>query len=94
MFYYKQVKESKIISIESKSLDAISPNFVKATKAEYDDFIASLPPPEPPEPVRDYGSEIDELKAETLPPFEPLPGTGIPEKVEYIEQFLKKLYGE
>lgn len=62
MYYYKQVKRRNIISVEAKSLDATSPNFVKATKAEYDEFISSLPVIEP-EPVRDYGKEIDELKA-------------------------------
>ena len=63
MYYYKQVKDGKITSGEAKNLDAISPNFVKATKAEYNEFIASLPVVEP-EPVRDLGAEIDGLKAE------------------------------
>lgn len=63
MYYYKQVKDDDIVSVEAKSLDATSPNFVKATKAEYDEFIASLPVVEP-EPVRDYGAEIDEIKAD------------------------------
>ncbi len=62
MHYYKRVEDGKIVSVEAKSLDAASPNFVKATKAEYGNFIASLPVVEP-EPVRDYGKEIDELKA-------------------------------
>ena len=92
MFYYKQVKDGNIVSVEAKTLSATSPNFVKATKAEYDDFIASLPVVEP-EPVRDLEAEIDELKAKTLPIFTPPPGTGIPEKVEYIEQYLKELQG-
>ena len=35
-------------------------------------------PPPPPEPI---------------PPFEPPLGTSVPEKVSYIEQFLKMLYG-
>ena len=63
MYYYKQIKDGKIVSVEAKSLDATSSHFVKATRAEYDSFIASLPPPEPPEPVRDLEAEIDELKA-------------------------------
>lgn len=41
-------------------------------------FTDVMPPVEPePEPLV----------------FEPPAGTGIPEKVEYIEQFLEKLYG-
>lgn len=63
MFYYKQIKDGKIISVEAKSNDTTSPNFVEATKAEYEEFIASLPINEP-KPHRDLGAEIDELKAE------------------------------
>lgn len=63
MYYYKQVRNRKIISVEAKSIASISSNFVKATKAEYDSFINSLPPPPPPEPVRDLAAEIDEIKA-------------------------------
>jgi len=59
MYYYKQVIGGVIVSVESKSRKAVSPDFVKATKAEYDSFIASLPLVEP-EPVRDYGAEIDD----------------------------------
>lgn len=77
MYYYKQVKDGQIVSVEAKSLDATSPNFVKATKAEYDGFIASLPAVEPEPPLV----------------FEPPAGTGMPEKVEYIEQFLKRAFG-
>lgn len=62
MFYYKQVENGKIISVEAKSRDIISPHFVKTTKMIYDNFIASLPIGEP-EPERDYGAEIDEIKA-------------------------------
>ena len=61
MYYYKQIKDGKIFSVEAKSLDATSPNFIKATKVEYDSFIASLPVFEP-EPVRDLAAEVDELK--------------------------------
>jgi len=43
MYYYKQVKSSKIVSVEAKSVDVASPEFIEATKAEYDAFIASLP---------------------------------------------------
>lgn len=62
MFFYKQVKQGKITSVEAKSIDAISLGFVKATKAEYDTFIASLPEPEPPKPTRDLAHELDILK--------------------------------
>ena len=64
MNYYKQVKDNQITCVEAKSIDATSPNFVKATKAEYDSFIVSLPPPEPPEPEMDYKAEILKLKDE------------------------------
>lgn len=60
MYYYKQIKDNQIISVEAKSLDAASPNFVKATKAEYDEFMASLPVVEP-KPVRDPLAEIDKI---------------------------------
>ncbi len=63
MYYYKQIKDGNIVSVEAKSIDIISPSFVKATKTEYNEFIASLPVVEP-EPVRDLVAEIDELKAE------------------------------
>jgi len=60
MEYYKQVKDGNIVSVEAKSKDATSLNFVKATEVEYDEFIASLPVIEP-KPVRDYGAEINEI---------------------------------
>ena len=62
MYYYKKVIDKQIVSVEAKTLDATIPNFVKATKAEYNEFIASLLVVEP-EPVRDLAAEIDELKA-------------------------------
>ena len=61
MYYYKQLKDGNIISVEAKSNDATSPHFVKATKAQYDKFIASLPVVEP-EPGRDLAAEIDEIR--------------------------------
>lgn len=63
MFYYKQIQDGQIVSVEAKSRASISPYFVKATKVEYDAFMASLPVVES-KPVRDLGAEIDELKAE------------------------------
>ena len=62
MYYYKLVEDEKITSVESKSVNVASPNFVEATKGEYDTFMASLPVIEP-EPQRDLAKEIDELKA-------------------------------
>lgn len=66
MCYYKQVRDGKIIGVEAKSVASASPNFVKATKAEYDSFIASLPPPPLPEPSRDLAAEIDKINAENM----------------------------
>ena len=62
MYYYKQVEGNKVISVEAKSKDSVSPGFVKITKAIYDSHIASLPVVKP-EPQRDLLTEIDELKA-------------------------------
>lgn len=61
MFYFKQIKDGKIVSVESKSVDIASPDFIRATKAEYDNFLASLSSTIP-EPVRDLAVEIDDLK--------------------------------
>ena len=62
MYYYKRVQDSVIVSVEAKSLDAVSPNFTNATKTEYDGFIAALPVVEP-EPPRDLAAELDILAA-------------------------------
>lgn len=59
MYYFKQVKNGNIISVESKSVNVKSPGFVTASRAEYDSFLALLPLPEPP---RDLLAEIDELR--------------------------------
>lgn len=65
MFYYKQITANKIVSIEVKSIESISPGFIRATKAEYDNFIASLPAPViiPP---RDLAAEIDGINARLI----------------------------
>lgn len=39
-----------------------------------------------------WSAELSEPKPPLV--FTSPPGTGMPEKVEYIEQFLKKLYGQ
>lgn len=63
MYYFKQVEYGEIVSVESKSVEIASPNFFKATKTEYDDFIASLPIVEPPSKlVRDLLAELDDVK--------------------------------
>lgn len=49
MYYFKQIEDGTIISVESKSVDVTSPDFVRASKTEYDSYIASLPSPPPPE---------------------------------------------
>ena len=61
MYYYKQIVNKKIVSVEAKSVNVISPHFIKATKAEYDVFIASLPKPLII-PRRDPLAEIDDIK--------------------------------
>ena len=63
MHYFKQVKSDKIVSVESKSINVVSPDFVKATKAEYDNFLASLPIIEP-ELTRNLAAEVDEIKVQ------------------------------
>ena len=44
MFYYKLLSNGNINSVERKNKNVFSPHFVLATKKEYNDFIASLPP--------------------------------------------------
>ena len=61
MYYYKQVKDGEITSVEAKSVDIPSPDFVQATSEEYDEFIASLPPVEP-ETVIDPFAKMSELE--------------------------------
>jgi len=62
MFYYKQVKDGQIVSIESKSFKIASPDSVEATREECDAYLAALPPSPPLEPARDLITEMDELK--------------------------------
>lgn len=77
MYYYKQVQDGEIVSVEAKSRDSTSPTFVKATKAEYDAFIASLPVIEPEPPLA----------------FTPKnPALGIEQRVAHIEAFLESLH--
>lgn len=63
MEYWKKLNpDGTISSVESHSFPHKVPDAVKITKEEFDEFIASLPVVEP-EPPRDLGKEIDELKA-------------------------------
>jgi len=65
MYYFKRVTDGEVTGVESKSVDVVSPGFVKATRREYDDFIFALSVVEPEllEPGRDLTAEIDEIKA-------------------------------
>lgn len=61
MRYWKRINATgKIASVESYSHNLDVKGAEKITKEEYDEFIASLPVVEP-EPVRDYGKEIDAI---------------------------------
>ncbi len=62
MHYYKRVSDGEIVSVEAKSIDVASPNFTKATKAEYDNYIASLPVIEP-EPEPPHSTHLSTIEA-------------------------------
>ena len=62
MYYFKQLINDKIVSVESKTSNVPSPDFVAATEKEFSKFIASLPVTAT-EVKRDYGAEIDALVA-------------------------------
>lgn len=79
MYYYKQVKDEQIVSVEAKSKPALSQDFVEATKAEYDTFIASLPAIEPEPPPSFIPQNL---------------ALGIEQRVSHIEAFLKQIYPE
>lgn len=72
MYYYKQIKDGKIISVEAKSVDIASSNFIKTTKTAYDTFVASLPEPPLRPPQRNALAEIDEIKARLSKLEEPI----------------------
>ncbi|RLI71078.1 hypothetical protein DRO97_10210 [Archaeoglobales archaeon] len=44
MFYFKKIVNGKIVSVESKNVDIPSLGFERATKEEYENFIANLTP--------------------------------------------------
>lgn len=76
-------------------------NYKAKLKNRPDNVMAMLDIPIPDKPL---GAWLYDEATQSLVPnpdyiepkpplvFEPPPGTGIPEKVEYIEQFLKELY--
>lgn len=54
MQYWKKVnQDGNTTTVEAHSYPHTVPDAVEITKAEYDAFITSLPPPEPPEPTPD-----------------------------------------
>jgi len=63
MYYFKQENEGEIVSVESKSINVASPGFIDATEEEYLNYLASLPPVEPPV---DYKELYAVLKNDTV----------------------------
>ncbi len=66
MRYWKFLNPDETINtVQSCSNDACEPsNAMEIDNEEFNDYLASLSPPPPPEPPRDFGAEIDELKKE------------------------------
>jgi len=77
MYYYKQVIDNVITSVESKSVKVASPGFIEAVKLEYDVFIASLPITEPALPLVFTASP---------------PGEALGNRLNNIEDFLVRCY--
>lgn len=64
MRYWKRIDaQGNTTTVESYSHDLDVEGAIEITEQEFNDYIASLPIPEP-EPVRDLAAEIEELKAE------------------------------
>lgn len=64
MRYWKRVDEDgNTTTVESYSHSLKIKGAVKITEQEFNDYLASLPEPLPPEPPRDLAAEIDELRA-------------------------------
>jgi len=64
MRYWKRIDaQGDTTTVESYSHNLKVKGAIKITEQEFNDFIASLPPPPPLEPVRDLATEIDEIKA-------------------------------
>ena len=79
MEYWKFIDgEGNTTSVESHSYPHLVPDAIQITKEEYDEFIASLPPPEPPpEPLV----------------FTPAnPELGVEQRIAQVEEFLKRCY--
>lgn len=63
MFYFGQTVAGILKSVESKSVDIPSKDFKKIDKAEYDAFIAALPPaPAPIDLKAAYAAAADKTK--------------------------------
>lgn len=63
MRYWKRIDENgNTTTVESYSHDLDIKGAIEISEAEFNEFIASLPPVEP-KPVRDLAAEIDDLKA-------------------------------
>jgi len=79
--YWKKVdQDGNTTTVESHSYPHEVPDAIKITKEEFDEFTASLPPPEPPpEPLVFTASP---------------PGEAIGKRLKNIEDFLRKVYPE
>ena len=64
MRYWKRVKDGVTTTVENYSHDLEVEGAVEIDKAEYEDFINSLPKPVL-QPIRNLAAELDELKAIT-----------------------------
>jgi hypothetical protein len=65
MKYYKRTdKEGNTTTVESYNHDKPISGAIAITKAEYDDFIAGLPEPEPAPVGVTLDSQVQELKSQ------------------------------
>ncbi len=66
MKYWKRIDgQDNTLTVESYSHSLEIEGAIEITKVEFNEYLASLPIIEyEPELVRDYGKEIDELRAE------------------------------
>jgi len=79
MEYWKKVDlDGNTTTVESHSYSHEVPGAIQITKEEYDEFIASLPPPgPPPEPLV----------------FTPAnPELGVEQRMAHVEEFLTRCY--
>jgi len=67
MEYWKFINTDKTIStVESHSYPHIVPDAIPITKEEYDEYITSLPKPQPQRELMNFGAEINALKGRVL----------------------------